>query len=84
MTEKNSFGPKCHGCVFFCSASNHDWLLLGDFNYLRAPDNRNKPGGCPNDMFTDRTILLHLAAITTKKRHIHDILGRTNFFLSYL
>ena len=21
MTEKNSFGPKCHGCVFFCSAS---------------------------------------------------------------
>ena len=21
---------------------------------------------------------------TTKKRHIHDILGRTNFFLSYL
>ena len=21
MTEKNSFGPKCHGCVFFCSDS---------------------------------------------------------------
>ena len=19
MTEKNLFGPKCHGCVFFCS-----------------------------------------------------------------
>ena len=19
MTEKNSFGPKCHGCVIFCS-----------------------------------------------------------------
>ena len=22
MTEKNSFGPKCHGCVFFCSEIN--------------------------------------------------------------
>ena len=20
MTEKNLFGPNCHGCVFFCSA----------------------------------------------------------------
>ena len=30
--------------------SNEDWLLLGDFNYIRSPDNRNKPGGNPNDM----------------------------------
>ena len=32
--------------------SNEDWLLLGDFNYIRSPDNRNKPGGNPNDMIT--------------------------------
>jgi exonuclease III len=25
-------------------ASN--WLLLGDFNFIRSDDNRNKPGGC--------------------------------------
>jgi hypothetical protein len=37
--------------------SNQDWLLLGDFNYIRAPDNRNKPGGCPNDMFTFNDII---------------------------
>lgn len=27
-----------------------DWLLLGDFNFMRSPDNRNKPGGNANDM----------------------------------
>ena len=25
--------------------SSQDWLLVGDFNYIRVPDNRNKPGG---------------------------------------
>ena len=25
---------------------DEDWLICGDFNYIRAPDNRNKPGGC--------------------------------------
>ena len=29
-----------------------DWLFCGDFNYIRAPDNRNKPGGDANDMLT--------------------------------
>lgn len=32
--------------------STEDWLLLGDFNYIRSPENRNKPGGDVNDMFT--------------------------------
>ena len=27
-----------------------DWLVLGDFNYIRAPDNRNRGGGDANDM----------------------------------
>ena len=27
-----------------------DWLLLGDFNFIRAPDNRNRGGGDANDM----------------------------------
>ena len=32
--------------------SADDWLLLGDFNYIRSPDNRNKPGANVQDMFT--------------------------------
>lgn len=29
---------------------NEDWLLIGDFNYIQSPENRNKPGGDVNDM----------------------------------
>lgn len=25
--------------------SDENWLLLGDFNFIRSPDNRNRPGG---------------------------------------
>lgn len=32
--------------------SSEDWLLLGDFNYIRSPENHNKPGGGVQDMFT--------------------------------
>ena len=28
-----------------------DWLVVGDFNLIREPSNRNKPGGNHNDMF---------------------------------
>jgi hypothetical protein len=29
-----------------------DWLILGDFNFIRPPMNRNKPGGNVSDMLT--------------------------------
>jgi hypothetical protein len=29
-----------------------DWLLVGDFNFIRSPSNRNKPGGDVNHMLT--------------------------------
>lgn len=29
---------------------DENWLLLGDFNYIRSPSDRNKPGGDCNDM----------------------------------
>lgn len=32
--------------------TNEDWLLIGDYNFIRAPDNRNKAGGYVNDMLT--------------------------------
>ena len=30
---------------------SEDWLILGDFSYIRSPDNRSKPGGNVHDMF---------------------------------
>lgn len=32
--------------------ASEDWLLVGDFNYMRSPENCNKPGGNINDMIT--------------------------------
>jgi hypothetical protein len=29
---------------------DEDWLLLGDFNFIRSPGNRNKPVGDANGM----------------------------------
>jgi hypothetical protein len=29
---------------------NVDWLIVGDFNLIRSPENRNKPSGDVNDM----------------------------------
>ena len=37
--------------------SDADCLFLGDFNYIRGPENRNKPGGDPNDMSTFNDII---------------------------
>ena len=40
-------------CLFSLNIpANEDWLLLGYFNYIRSPDNRNKPGRSINDMIT--------------------------------
>ena len=36
------------------------WLVLGDFNFIRAPDSRNKPGGDVNDMFIFNEVIGHL------------------------
>lgn len=41
--------------------SNH--LLLGDFNFIRSQDNRNKPGGNINDMFIFNDIIGHLGLL---------------------
>lgn len=30
--------------------TNEDWLILGDFNYIRVLDNHNRVGGNVNDM----------------------------------
>lgn len=55
----NTYGP-CQGeesttftkWLFELDIPSHeDWLLIGDFNYIRSPNNRNMPGGDAQDMF---------------------------------
>jgi hypothetical protein len=39
------------------------WLLLGDFNFIRSGENRNKPGGDLNDMFLFNETIGHLGLV---------------------
>lgn len=39
------------------------WLLLGDFNFLRSMENKNKPGGNVNDMLLFNEFIGHLGLI---------------------
>jgi hypothetical protein len=39
--------------------SKENWLLVGDFNFIRSQDDRNKPGGDINDMFIFNEIIGH-------------------------
>lgn len=59
-THVNIYGP-CGGVERHSFTSwlfdlnipvSEDWILAGDFNYIRAPDNRNRPGGNVGDMLT--------------------------------
>jgi exonuclease III len=49
---------------------DEDWLLLGDFNFIRSPDNRNKPGGNINDilLFNDFIRAQNLTELPIKGR----------------
>jgi hypothetical protein len=40
-----------------------NWLLLGDFNFIRSHDNRNKPGGDVHDLFLFNEIIGHLGLL---------------------
>jgi len=43
----------------------NDWILAGDFNLYRSPDDRNKPGGNPREiqMFNELIIDLDITEI---------------------
>jgi hypothetical protein len=49
---------------------DEDWLMLGDFNFIRSPTNRNKAGGNVNDMLTFNAFIReqHLIEISIKGR----------------
>jgi exonuclease III len=42
---------------------SENWLLLGDFNFIRSQDNRNRPGGDVNDMLIFNDIIGHLGLL---------------------
>jgi hypothetical protein len=43
--------------------AHSNWLLIGDFNFIRSFDNRNKPGGDLNDMLLFNEIIGHLGLL---------------------
>jgi hypothetical protein len=39
------------------------WLFLGDFNFIRSEQNKNRPGGNVNDMFLFNELIDHLGLL---------------------
>ena len=75
----NVYGP-CQPekrCAFIDWFANIDipidtnWLVLGDFNFIRGPADRNKPGGDINDMllFNEAISRVGLIELPLKGRH---------------
>jgi hypothetical protein len=64
----NIYGPcaatdKANFINWLCNydASGFDlWMVVGDFNPMRSPDNRNRPGGKLNDMMLFNDVIHHL------------------------
>jgi exonuclease III len=44
----------------FDTSSIEDWIILGDFNLIRSPENRSRPGGNTSEMFLYNDVILHL------------------------
>jgi hypothetical protein len=43
------------------------WLVVGDFNLIRSPSNRNRPGANTNDMFLFNEVIHHLDLVVSLK-----------------
>jgi hypothetical protein len=64
----NIYGPTIEegGNIFttWLFSLNHDdhdlWMILGDFNIMRSPNNRNRPGGDNNNMLLFNNIIQYL------------------------
>jgi hypothetical protein len=46
-----------------CIPLEQKWLILGDFNFIRSPENRNRPGGDINDINIFNEIIGHLGLL---------------------
>jgi hypothetical protein len=40
-----------------------DWLIMGDFNFIRSPNDRNKPGGNISEMFKFNEAISNLGLV---------------------
>lgn len=40
-----------------------DWILMGDFNFIRAPTDRNRPGGDVNEMLLFNEAISNLGLV---------------------
>jgi hypothetical protein len=54
---------------------NMDWLILGDFNFIRKPSNRNKPSGDINGMLFFNEAISNLGATCSKLHYLKDWTG---------
>jgi hypothetical protein len=43
--------------------NDEDWIIMGDFNLYRVPENRNREGANTNDMFLFNSMISHLGLI---------------------
>ena len=58
---------------------NVDWIVMGDFNFIRDPQDRNRPGGDVNDMllFNEAISNLSLIELPMKAKNIAGAICRT-------
>jgi len=51
------------------------WMILGDFNLIRAQENRNKPGGSIEEMFmfNDAISVQGLTKIPLQGKNTHGL-----------
>ena len=40
-----------------------DWIMMGDFNFIRTPEDRNKPGGDVKEMLMFNEAISELGLI---------------------
>jgi hypothetical protein len=87
----NIYGP-CHTerkAIFLdwfsniSMADDTDWIVMGDFNFIRSPNDRNKPGGDVNDMllFNDAISNLELVELPLKGRNSPGVTCKKNHSL---
>jgi hypothetical protein len=71
---------------------NMDWLILGDFNFIRKPPDRNKPGGDINGMLILNEAISNLGLVeiplkgrkfTWSNMQQSPLLERLDWFFSY-
>lgn len=70
---------------------NVDWLIVGDFNLCRSPDDRNQPGGSHSDMYLFNEAISHLGLVdiplkgrkfTWSNKQLSPLLERLDWFFS--